>query len=232
MFPSILASVLSGIDISRYQKKIDWAAVTASGIHFCFIKATEGANLVDPMFKSHWESAGKAGLIRGAYHFFRPKAPVPDQVDLFVRTVGGLAPGDLRPALDLEVPEDWANIPVAKRTPLALAMLEAMEARLGAIPIIYAGPKFVTGVLKNAVPLARFPIWIAQYTLNPAPAVPKPWNNWTLWQHSEKGKIAGIPGFVDLNRFQGTLADFQTLRVPAVTEVAETGPKPGAGAEG
>src|ERR1700688_4982339 len=125
---------LPGIDISRYQLKIDWGAVTASGVQFCFIKATEGARHVDVAFQRHWEAAATAGLVRGAYHFFRPQIPVSTQADLFVRTLGQLQPGDLRPALDLEGTAGWVDIAPANRAPLALKMLEAIEASLRVTP--------------------------------------------------------------------------------------------------
>jgi len=202
---------LPGIDISHYQQKIDWAELIASGFQFCFVKATEGAQSVDIAFPRHWEDAAAAGLIRGAYHFFRPQVPVATQADLFVRTIGPLQPGDLPPALDLEGTAGWVDIPLAERAPLALNMLEALEERLRITPIVYLSPWFATEMLKGSPALARFPIWIAQYTEAPAPSVPRPWNVWTFWQHSQSGKTPGVSGFLDLDRFQGSLEDLKKL---------------------
>jgi lysozyme len=202
---------LPGVDISRYQQKIDWGALVLSGIKFCFIKATEGARDVDAAFARHWEAAAAAGLIRGAYHFFRPQIPVSTQLDLFVRTIGQLQPGDLPPALDLEGTAGWVDIPAAARAPLALNMLNALEGRLRATPVVYMSPWFAAELLKSSPALARFPIWIAQYSEAPAPIVPKPWSTWTFWQHSQGGKVPGVSGFVDLNRFRGSLEDLKSL---------------------
>src|ERR1700736_548106 len=186
---------LPGIDVSRYQQKIDWSAVAASGIQFCFIKATEGSCDVDAAFRRHWEAASAAGIIRGAYHFFRPQIPIATQADLFVRTLGQLQPGDLPPVLDLEGTAGWIVIPTADRAPLALQMLEAIESRLGATPIIYMSPWFASDMLQSTPAFARFPIWIAQYTEALSPTIPKPWTNWTFWQHSQTGKVPGFAGF-------------------------------------
>ena len=78
-----------GIDISRYQADIEWEklkvltdahgrttnsinlAKDIRNISYVFIKATEGNSLKDKYFKRHWENAGKCGIRRGAYHFFR-----------------------------------------------------------------------------------------------------------------------------------------------------------------
>jgi lysozyme len=200
-----------GIDISRYQPKVDWGALTASGIEFCFIKASEGAHDVDASFQQHWDGAGTAGLVRGAYHFFRPQIPVSIQADLFAKTIGPLQPGDLGPALDLEGTAGWVDIPPASRVSLALNMLGALETRFHATPIVYMSPWFATEMLKSHAGLARFPIWIAEYTQAQVPAIPKPWSSWTFWQHSQSGNVPGIAGAVDLDRFQGSLDDLKKL---------------------
>ncbi len=212
---------LPGMDISRYQQKIDWGAVAASGVQFCFVKATEGARDVDAAFQRHWEDAATAGVIRGAYHFFRPQIPVSVQAELFVRTLGELVPGDLPPVLDLEGTAGWVGIPPASRAPLALKMLEAMESSLRVTPIVYMSPWFATDMLNSTAALARFPIWIAQYTEAQSPNVPKPWNTWTFWQYSQGGRVPGISGSLDLDRFQGSIEDLKRLTLP--TEMIERG---------
>ncbi|MGL4281600.1 MAG: glycoside hydrolase family 25 protein, partial [Albidovulum sp.] len=57
-----------GIDVARFQTSIDWDTARRNGVSFAFIKATEGGDLVDPMFKNHWRAARRAGVPRGAYH--------------------------------------------------------------------------------------------------------------------------------------------------------------------
>jgi lysozyme len=44
-----------GIDISRWQGEIDWAAVKGAGTRFVYMKATEGGDHVDPAFQRNWE---------------------------------------------------------------------------------------------------------------------------------------------------------------------------------
>ena len=51
-----------GIDIARYQTEVDWPTARANGVNFAFIKATEGGDMVDPMFATHWREAGRAGV--------------------------------------------------------------------------------------------------------------------------------------------------------------------------
>lgn len=218
------ARFLPGIDVSHYQQAVDWTAVAGFGIRFCFIKATEGISGVDPKFASNWQAAARQGLARGAYHFFHPNLPVTAQAGLFLRTVNQLQPGDLAPVLDLEAPEEWANIPAAGRAALAVSWLETVGSRLGSTPIIYLSPAFMTEVLNNAPVLARYRVWLAEYTTAQAPTIPRPWTAWTFWQYNRAGSVPGISRNVDLNWFNGTLDDLKALTVggPAAMPVAET----------
>src|ERR1044072_1039715 len=66
---------IHGIDVSKFQREINWEAVKQMQVEkirisFTFIKATEGITRQDAAFKRNWQKAGKAGLVRGAYHFF------------------------------------------------------------------------------------------------------------------------------------------------------------------
>lgn len=66
---------IHGIDVSRYQHRIDWEEVKAMQvnkveIHFAFIKATEGIEKVDKYFSRNWRKTHDANMTRGAYHFF------------------------------------------------------------------------------------------------------------------------------------------------------------------
>ncbi|MFZ1480635.1 MAG: GH25 family lysozyme, partial [Paracoccaceae bacterium] len=61
------AYAVHGIDVAKYQTGIDWATARANGVNFAFIKATEGGDRVDEMFRDHWRGAGRAGVARGAY---------------------------------------------------------------------------------------------------------------------------------------------------------------------
>ncbi len=202
---------LNGIDVSHFQQAIGWNAVAASGISFCFIKATEGSSDVDPRFASNWRAAGQAGLMRGAYHFFHPAVPVTLQAELFLRTVPPLEARDLPPVLDLEAPMEWTLVPVLERAALAVSWLEAVEKSLLLRPMVYLSPAFMTEVLHNASTLAAYPVWLAHHTNGPAPEVPAPWKSWTFWQHTPQGTTPGISTPVDLNRFNGTLDQLKAL---------------------
>lgn len=198
--------IIKGIDVSHHQNEIDWQAVRSAEIEFVFIKATEGTTFVDPKFKHNWRAAKEAGLIRGAYHFFRTTSPLEGNIANLVNTVEKLEPGDLPVVLDLEIPNQWTDIEAGRREDLIERWLDGVcdyfEGTM--TPIVYLSPNFATETLANPAFLKDYPLWLAHYTSAPQPRVPRPWTDWTFWQYTNEGKVPGIKGNVDLNLFNGT----------------------------
>ncbi|HYL16259.1 MAG TPA: GH25 family lysozyme [Terriglobales bacterium] len=209
-------ATLPGLDVSHHQGSVNWHVVAEAGVSFAFAKATDGDTFVDPQFDSNWIGMKNSGIARGAYHFFRPTRPVDAQVDNFVRTVGEIGDGDLPPVLDTEEAptphgDSWEDIPGDERVPMVINWLQSIEAKLGRKPIIYTRRGFVSLELPNATPLGSYLVWIAHYTTKPSPAFPDIWSNWSFWQYSEAGKVDGIAGPVDLDRFNGSATDLEKL---------------------
>jgi hypothetical protein len=125
-----------GIDVSGYQPIVNWASVTASGIAFAFVKATEATTLLDHTFVSHWAQAQQAKLLRGAYHFFRPRQDAVAQAKFFLAQLGD--PGELPPVLDVEVADGVAPAQIAAGVS---TWLNFVAANLGRV-IVYTSPAF------------------------------------------------------------------------------------------
>lgn len=84
-----MTTLLTGIDVSAYQPHIDWRAVAAGGDSFAFVKATEGARYVSPIFRTQRLDALAQGLLVGADHFARWERYDPEaQAEHFARTIG------------------------------------------------------------------------------------------------------------------------------------------------
>lgn len=201
---------IHGIDVSRYQQAVSWKLVKEMKVRnvqigFAFIKATEGSNLVDPLFKRNWKKAKEAGVTRGAYHFFNPRKDGKSQAKRFLSTVK-LESGDLPPVLDIE--KGW-NIPKAKIQQEVKVWLDAVEAATGVKPIIYTYVTFYEKYLKGS--FDDYPLWIAHYYQPNSPRIKR---SWQFWQHSEEGRVNGIRSKVDFNVFNGDSTDFRALLVP------------------
>jgi lysozyme len=203
-----------GIDVSTYQGRIDWRKVRQAGIKFAFIKATEGSTIIDDRLAENRRNARANGIPCGYYHFFRPRSSVQGQIDNFVKALGTLYPGDLPPVIDIEVPDQWQEIAVDQRIVLIKTFLDGVKAALGVDPIIYCSAYFPDDVLGNAKILANYPLWVAQYTSKSSPRVPAPWGFWTFWQYTDTGRIPGIPGEVDVNKFNGSLEQLAKFQKP------------------
>jgi len=201
---------LHGIDISRYQDKIDWEYLESfTGenknevkITFAFIKATEGRSLQDPFFKTNWENIKKTGIIRGAYHYFIPTRSAAEQAQNFIDNVI-LDKDDLPPVLDIEV---LGKQGAAKLRENMKIWLNTIEKHYGMKPIIYSYIDFYEKYLMLDDDLKKYPLWVAHYDKKKIEFK----EQWLFWQHSDKGQIPGI-GKMDFNVFNGSLDELKSL---------------------
>ena len=196
-----------GVDVSHYQGGIDWARVAADSLgdfplRFVFIKATEGGDHGDTTFLRHFEEARKAGLLRGAYHYFIPKTDARRQADFFIRTVP-LRKGDLPPVLDVETTGGLSRkeLRAAVKT-----WLDRVEQHYGVKPILYASYKFKMRYLNDSL-FNTYPYWIAHYYVDSV----RYRGTWHFWQHTDVGQVPGIEQDVDLNVFNGSLEELRAL---------------------
>ena len=150
-----------GIDVSHHQDVIDWDKVAGTGVVFAFLKATEASTLVDRQFSFNWKETKKNGIVRGSYHFFRPRSPVEKQISNFLAVQGKLEVGDLPPVLDLEVPDSWRSLSLKKRIAIVRQWLDAVETALGIRPIIYLSSSFLADVLGRDPFLKDYLLWVA-----------------------------------------------------------------------
>ena len=197
--------LVRGIDVSQWQETIDWKKVKESGVQFAFMRASKGKDYVDPKFAENRSGALDVGLKIGYYHYFKPGDSVEDQIKTFVNTVGKVDNGSLRLVIDTEDQKAWAPFTPEERIKKIEEWCNGVQAALGKTPIIslYGSPNFLDESLKNDSRLAKYDLWIANYNVG-EPRVPKPWTNWSFWQHSETGRVPGIKTNVDLNFYNGT----------------------------
>jgi lysozyme len=150
----------AGVDVSHWQGDMNWAKCAAAGIKFAFIRSTIGASGLDNRFAENWSGAEAAGLLRGAYHLFRPDRDAIAQAEHFVATAAKL--GELPPAVDLE------HVPGAAIQPSypeeVRLFLELLLAGTGRKPIIYTSPSFWQNPLGAPAWGSEYDLWQAQWT--------------------------------------------------------------------
>lgn len=202
-----------GIDVSRWQRKIDWKRVKnmqvgAVNFDFTFIKATEGTWMVDPHFKSNWENSRKNGLIRGAYHFFIPHLNAEHQAKHFIRTVK-LKSGDLPPVVDIEETFGMSAAQIRKGTK---QFMDLLEAHYKIKPILYTNRAFYKKYFADEPEFKPYILWIAHYHVDEL-TLPDA-STWHFWQHSDRGRVNGIQEKVDFNVFSGDSARLLSICLP------------------
>lgn len=205
--PDPVQESYEGVDVSHYQNRINWHQVAASGKKFAFCKATGGITFTDPQFQNNWQQIKGAGMTRGAYHFFDPDDDAQKQADHFIATVT-LESGDLPPVLDIEVEQGQSPAEIDEEITV---WLKAIEAHYHVKPIIYSDYSF----LKRDLPegFCDYPLWLAEYT-SKTPGGVACWDKWDFWQYSAEGKVDGISGNVDVDKYSGTDIEWKSLLVP------------------
>ena len=186
---------LRGIDISNWQGDVDWRKVKGDGIRFAYMQATQGLHFIDPNYGENAKGIDAAGLPYGAYHFFRPNHDPEAQAKLFLKQTEGKR-GVLPPMLDVEVSGGQSAEQIGKR---AKRWLEIVEQAVGCRPLVYSYGSFWEKNLRES--LADYPLWLAEYASKPR--LPAGKDRWVLWQYSQKGRVAGVKGAVDLDYFNG-----------------------------
>ena len=187
------AGGVHGIDVSHYSGAVDWEAVRGAGYAFAYVKATEGVDSPDPAFADHWKRLGELGIPRGAYHFYVTEDDPEAQARFFLETAG-LRPGDLAPAVDIELLGHGTQPGLAERF---RTFLEIVEREVGVRPLVYTSPRFWSAHLTSA--FGDHPLWVAEYGV-PEPQVPAGWERWTVWQHRDSDAVPGVEKDADLSR--------------------------------
>ena len=189
-----LADTYDGIDVSKYQGDIDWAAIARNkNIKFAYIKATEGATYVDPRFEENIAEARKHGVKVGCYHFLRSSSTIADQFENMKRYVRR-EEQNLVPMIDVESMGKWSQQQLVDSLHAFAVMIYE---HYHVAPIIYTYVNFYNRNLAGR--FTNYPLFIARYT-EPEPEL-SDGTKYVIWQYTERGRVNGIKGNVDLSRF-------------------------------
>ena len=250
---------IHGVDISRWQHPygalIDFTKMYSAGIRFAMIKASDTRDEADALALQYLlidrPAAQAAGIYTGFYHYailpntsdraaiIRDASAQAQKVIWRVSAIGGLTARDLPYALDLEnkcvkVNSNGSCATYATKSSVTLwaeTFLAILSEKLGRKPILYSYPSFLEGSMNKSASLSKYPLWLAQYAINPFDPINQPglkpggcyvhsWTSsacqsqWIIWQYSSCG-IGTKYGFpstrVDLNVFRGTAQNFIDL---------------------
>lgn len=190
-----------GIDVSKWNKDIDWEKVKAAGVEFAIIRcgyrgSKTGALVEDPYFAKNIKGATDAGIRVGIYFFTQAITPVEAVEEasmvlmlsrqhkisypLFIDTEGAGGNGRAD-GLDRET-----------RTAVCKAFCETIE-NAGYTAGVYASKSWLENNL-DTEQLSSYSTWLAQYSSQPTYE-----GEYDMWQYTSAGKIDGISTLVDYN---------------------------------
>ncbi|MBR5115998.1 MAG: glycoside hydrolase family 25 protein [Lachnospiraceae bacterium] len=191
-----------GIDVSRFQGKIDWEKVAADGVKSAFIRvgfrgSSEGKLSEDPQFVSNIEGALANGIDVGVY-FYTQAINEEEAVEEADFVIEALEPYEIRlpVVFDFESADsDEArtnHLTQEQNTDHVLAFCERISAA-GYQPMVYGNLKSFL-LLLDMDRLEHLKKWFAFYdTKQYFPY------EYSYWQYFDKGQVDGIQGDVDLN---------------------------------
>ena len=196
--PSVL-----GIDVSFWQKDIDWAQVKEAGVEFAMIRAgwrgsEQGVLNEDEYAQANYQGAHAQGIKIGAYFFSQAITPeeAVAEADYLLEIIKDWQ-------VDMPIVFDWEFIDAESRTAKmdARTLTDCTKAfcdrikQAGHTPMIYFSKSQSTDLLYLRE-LTDYKFWLAHYdtVLNYPYKV-------DMWQYSETGSVPGITGNVDINLY-------------------------------
>ncbi len=192
---------VAGIDVSSYQKSVDWQAVKEAGIEFAMIRIgyrgyVSGKLDLDDCFLDHMQGALDAGLDVGVYFFSQAltEEEAVEEAEYVLTWIEGYE-------ISCPVVFDWEEVEAEARTDeMNMLMLTACAEAFcrtveeaGYDAAVYFNQAYGYQQL-NLASLLDYDFWLAEYASVPSFAY-----DFQMWQYTNEGQVPGIEGPVDLN---------------------------------
>jgi len=195
-----------GIDISYFQGNVDFKKVKADGVDFIIPRCGYGISNKDSKFSEYVKGALAAGIeIPGIYHFSyalnENNARIEAQKAVQYAKDAGLPPSTII-FFDLE----YDSVDYAKRNGVTLDKKRCIShtytfcqevEKLGYRAGVYANQDYLNRMYDKKT-IDRFIFWYANWNGGNKPSV-----NCAFHQWSEKGRVNGINGDVDMDYYYG-----------------------------
>ena len=185
---------MKGIDVSVHNGNIDWNKVKADGIEFAILRAGFGRleKQKDEKFEQNYAGAKAAGISVGAYWYSYAMTPEEAELeaDVFLKVIKGKQ-FEMPVYFDLEEKKQF-DLGKEKVSAIMRAFLEKVE-KAGYFVGLYGSASSLTTHTADNIK-SHYTIWLAHWVdkTNYGGA-------YAVWQYSEKGKVDGISGNVDLD---------------------------------
>lgn len=194
------------IDISENNGTIDWHKVPSNNpkVEGVFIKASEGVGFTDRKLQYNATQAHLAGIPIGYYHFAslndvnHPKEDAAKEANYFLSTLINCPHETLPLVLDIET--NKAGLKPDQVVDYISSFFDVLTHAGKKGFVLYSYSPFLNANLPKDHHFGNIPLWVAQYSNESQPHLPNGWQNYYLWQYTNKGKVNGFLGNVDLNK--------------------------------
>ena len=190
-----------GIDVSKWDKTIDWDEVKDAGIEFAIIRcgyrgASSGALILDPMYEKNIRGAIEAEIPVGVY-FFTQAVDEVEAVEEASAVISLIEEYDVDYPVFLDSESTGGTgradgLETDERTKIHKAFLETIAAA-GYETGIYGSRNWLNDQV-DMEELSSYKTWLAEYA-----EVPEYDGYYHMWQYTSKGTVDGIDTNVDLN---------------------------------
>lgn len=185
-----------GIDVSEFQKDIDWEKVKADGVQFAILRCGYGMNQTDQddtRFKKNIAECKRLGIPFGIYLFSYANTleKAESEADHVLRLVNGYQP-TLGIWYDIE--DNKTSGAVEKELLIDIINTFCDKVKKNGYQVgIYASTTWLNKKIDSFI-TSKYPVWIAQYY-----STCEYTGNYKIWQYSSNGAVDGITTKVDYN---------------------------------
>lgn len=219
---------IKGIDVSRWNGKIDWKTVANYGMGFAILRITEKVNIVDSTFESNYKDCIENKIPVGVYKYSYATtiAQIEDEANVVIKTLNKRKL-DYPVFLDIE---DKCQENLSDS--LMMKMIEAFRAiiiKAGYKFGIYCGYSWYQYQLPEGA--KKYDCWVARYPNNDTGELQErlrvPASSGVIgWQYSSKATIPGIPTKTDRSVFYKDYSKSSTTSTnspkPTTTQGSDT----------
>lgn len=202
-----------GVDVSKWNCTIDWKKVKNSGIEFAIIRTgygRAGENQIDKFFKQNIKNAKAAGIKVGVYHYSYADSVEDAKTEAkFCLSILNGEKLDLPVYFDMEEESIVRKYDKKTMTNMCIAFCSEIE-KAGYWAGVYSNKNWFTNYLDYNELKARYTLWLAHYGID------SPSLDCDMWQYTDKGKVNGISGNVDMNyMYRDLLTAINGKKAPA-----------------
>lgn len=184
--------VAKGMDVSFWQGMIDWEKVKASGqIEFAFVRVAHGSGM-DLYYNRNLSEANRLEIPVGVYFYSTAKTVAQATIDAQT-TVNAIRNYKITYPVVIDIEDNsQLSLTKARRTNMVQAFANVVK-EAGYQPMIYCNTYWAKNYI-NMSGLQGVDAWIAEWTANYTTSIAR-----DIWQVTDKGKVDGISGNVDLD---------------------------------